>query len=80
MRTVLVAPGAVLPELLPLRMLPLVLGRVVIPFLALRAGQNDVVARHGFLRKLSAISYQLSVRSRVSGYRIGTGQQPDAVD
>src|SRR5690606_6698494 len=41
-----IAPRAVLPPLRPLGVRALVLRRVIVPLLALRAGEDDLVARH----------------------------------
>src|SRR5690606_38547142 len=51
-----VAPRAVLAPLDPLGVLTTVLGRVVIPLLTLRAGQDDLVARHRASTSVSAPS------------------------
>jgi hypothetical protein len=65
MNPVRVAPGAVLPPLHTLRVLPLVLIGKEVAVFALGAFQNDFVSWHGYVLsyQLSAISYQLSVIS-----------------
>jgi hypothetical protein len=57
-----IAPGAVLPPLHALRVLPLVLIGEEVAVFALGALQNDLVSRHGVVLgyQLSVISYQLS--------------------
>jgi hypothetical protein len=63
MRLMPVAPRAELAELLPLGVKPLVLRRMVIPLLALGAGEDDLVA-HFLPPEEVAISYQSSAISR----------------